>query len=274
LKKTCYYIDKMSDQFSGQSELGESPYLNPIHRTLVVDEIIDRLIALVVNENLKPGDKLPTERELMARLSIGRSSLREAVKTLSAVGALEVKRGSGIYVGYGDTSILAKPLAWGMFLSKSNVGQVIEARSVIESALAGWAAERRSDEDLVRLGELVDQLEMSQGNKETYIDTDLKFHLAIGKAAQNNILFQVLNIFQHLLRLWMETTYQETQGSRDSMKAHRELLDAIRTRDARLARRIMQDHTSGTPLRSAVARQYAESQVTSDFLSLIREDNH
>jgi GntR family transcriptional repressor for pyruvate dehydrogenase complex len=263
----------MSDQFSETNKLDDSPYLNPISRALVVDEIIDRLIALVVNEKLKPGDKLPTERELMARLSIGRSSLREAIKTLSAVGALEVKRGSGIFVGYGDTSILAKPLAWGMFLSKSNVGQVIEARSIIESALAGWAAERRSNEDLQLLSELLQKLEMSQNDKETYINYDLKFHLAIGKAAQNNILFQVLNIFQNILRAWMEITYQETNGPMDSMETHRELLEAIRNGNSRSARRIMQDHTSGAPLRTAAARHSAESQMMLDFLSLIKESN-
>jgi GntR family transcriptional regulator, transcriptional repressor for pyruvate dehydrogenase complex len=266
-------LDKMSDQFSGTNQFEDSPYLNPINQTLVVDQVIDRLVALIVNENLKPGDKLPTERELMARLAVGRSSLREAIKTLSAVGALEVKRGSGIFVGYGDTSILAKPLAWGMFLSGSNVGQVIESRSVIEVALAGWAADRRTEEDLANLSALLDNLEKSQNDKMSYIEYDLKFHLAIGKAAQNNILFQVLTIFQHLLRVWMEITYKETQGPRDSMKTHRELFEAIRAGNSLDARRIMQKHTSGSPLRSALDRQYAESQITLDFLSFIKESN-
>jgi GntR family transcriptional regulator, transcriptional repressor for pyruvate dehydrogenase complex len=261
----------MSDQFTAPHNLEESPYLNPIHRTLVVDDVIDRLIALVVHEDLRPGDKLPTERELMQRLAIGRSTLREAIKTLSAVGALEVKRGSGIYVGSGETSILAKPLAWGFFLSRSSVGQVIEARSVIESALAGWAADRRTLADMAAIEEQLARLEDTQDDKDRYIENDLKFHLAIARASQNKILFQVLNIFQHLLRVWMETTYQETNGSRDSMVLHRELVAAIRAGDARAAREIMERHTSGNPLRSAIAREYAQSQVTPDFFSLIKK---
>jgi GntR family transcriptional regulator, transcriptional repressor for pyruvate dehydrogenase complex len=261
----------MSDQFSAPHDLEESPYLNPIQRTLVVDDVIDRLIALVVHEDLRPGDRLPTERELMQRLAIGRSTLREAIKTLSAVGALEVKRGSGIYVGSGETSILSKPLAWGFFLSRSSVGQVIEARSVIESALAGWAAERRTPTDLSAIEEQLARLEDTQDDKDRYIENDLKFHLAIARASQNKILFQVLNIFQHLLRVWMETTYQETNGSRDSMVLHRELVAAIRAGDARAAREIMERHTSGNPLRSAIAREYAQSQVTPDFFALIKK---
>jgi GntR family transcriptional regulator, transcriptional repressor for pyruvate dehydrogenase complex len=260
----------MSDQFSETHPLGDSPYLEPINRKLVVDEVIDRLMTLIIHENLKPGDKLPTERELMARLEIGRSSLREAIKTLSAVGALEARRGAGIFVGSGDDSILAKPLAWGMFLGGSSVGQVIESRSVIETAMAGWAAERRSNEDLSDIESLVDKLEANRNDKKAYVHYDLQFHLAVAKAAQNKILFQVLNIFQNLLRAWMETTYEETHGSENSMVAHRELLEAIRAKNANAARKIMQEHTSGAPLLSAAARQYAETQATPDFLDLIK----
>jgi GntR family transcriptional repressor for pyruvate dehydrogenase complex len=224
----CYSIDKMSDQFLDPNQFEDSPYLNPINRTLVVDEVIDRLVALIVNENLKPGDKLPTERELMARLEIGRSSLREAIKTLS------------------------------------------EARSVIETALAGWAAERRSDEDIAAIAKLIEKLEASRNEKKAYIQLDLQFHLAVAKAAQNKILFQVLNIFQNLLRVWMETTYDETHGSKDSVVAHRELFEAIRAKDVNAARRGMQIHTSGAPLLSAVSQRYAETQATPDFLDLIK----
>lgn len=265
---------KMSDQFQNLTELEDSPYLNPINRPLMVDEVIDRLIALVVSENLKPGDKLPTERELMAKLAIGRSTLREAIKTLSAVGALEVKRSSGIIVGHGDSSILAKPLAWGMFLSRSSVGEVIEARRVIEAALAGWAAERRTAEDLSILDTLIEMLEKNQNNKHEYIEYDLRFHLAIANAARNKILRQVLNIFQHLLRVWMQITYDETQGPRDSMIAHHKLIEAIHAKDPESARQIMQDHISGAPLHAILARQNGDSEIMPDFLSLIRGKKH
>jgi GntR family transcriptional regulator, transcriptional repressor for pyruvate dehydrogenase complex len=263
----------MSDQFIATNDLEESPYLNPINRSLVVDEVIDRLIDLIVNENLKPGDKFPTERELMARLSVGRSSLREAVKTLTAVGALEVKRGSGIFVGSGDTSFITKPFAWGMFLNRISVDEVIEARSVIEIALAGWAAERGSDEDIASIGEFLDRLEKNKNDKEIYIDNDIKFHLAIAKAAKNKILFAVLTIFQHLLRIWMEITYQEEPGARDSMTLHRGLFEAIQAKDPEAARKIMYEHTSGVPLRSAVNQRYVESQTKSHFLFLFKNGN-
>jgi len=260
----------MSDQFPKTSKFEES--LHPINKTLVVDEVVDQLINIVVKENLKPGDRLPTERELVSRLSISRSSLREAVRTLCAVGALEVKRGSGIYVGYCDTSILAKPLAWSLFLSQSNVDQVIEARSVFEVALAGWAAERRTEEDLAGMVGLLGKLEASENDKDAYVEYDLQFHVAIAKAAKNTMIFQVFTIFQQLLRVWMTTTYQETRGAKDSMAAHRQLFEAIRAKDGKAARQIMYDHTSGAPLRSAVVRMYSETQQSPDFLSFVKNN--
>jgi GntR family transcriptional repressor for pyruvate dehydrogenase complex len=252
---------------SGTSE--GSPYLNPINRMTVVDEIVERLVGLVVDEDLKPGNRLPPERELMARLSVGRSSLREAIKTLCALGVLEVKRGLGTFVGGGDTSILTKPLAWGLFLNQDSVQQVIEARSVIEVALAGWASERATEEEIAAIGQLFDKMSASQADMEAYVDYDLKFHLAIAGAAHNEMLAFVLNLLQNLLRAWMTTTYQEPGGAQDSMSLHIRIYEAIRSRDVQAAREAMAKHTSGTPLLARVARTYRKGDSPSHLLSLV-----
>ncbi len=236
----------------------ESRHLDPINKTTMVDEIVERLVGLIVDEGLKPGDRLIPERELMARLAVGRSSLREAIKTLSALGVLEIKRGTGTFVGHGDTSILAKPIAWGLFVNQSSIQQVIEARSVIEVALAGWAAERSTEEEIAAIGQLLVQLEASQADMQSYVDSDVQFHLAIAEAAHNDMLANVLRIFQHVLRVWMETTYQESGNTVDSMALHREIYQAIRSRDVEAVRKAMADHTSGSPLLTATARAHVE----------------
>jgi GntR family transcriptional repressor for pyruvate dehydrogenase complex len=235
-----------------------SRHLDPINRTTVVDEIVQRLVGLIIDEGLKPGDQLMPERELMARLEVGRSSLREAIKTLCALGVLEIKRGTGTFVGYGDTSMLTKPLAWGFFLNQTSIQQVIEARSVIEVALAGWAAERATEEEIAALGRLLEQLEAGQDDMASYVERDLAFHLAIARASHNDMLANVLVMFQRVLRVWMETTYKESRSTTASMAVHREIYAAIRTRDVATARDAMADHTSGGPLLAAAARTYAE----------------
>jgi GntR family transcriptional regulator, transcriptional repressor for pyruvate dehydrogenase complex len=235
-----------------------SRHLDPISRTTVVEEIVERLIGLIIDEGLKPGDQLIPERELMARLEVGRSSLREAIKTLCALGVLEIKRGTGTFIGYGDTSLLTKPLAWGLFLNQSSIQQVIEARSVIEVALAGWAAERATEEEIATIGQLLEQLEANQADMARYVESDLAFHLAIARAAHNDTLADVLTIFQHVLRVWMETTYKESKGTKDSMALHRKIYAAMQSRDVVAAREAMTTHTSGGPLLAAAARTDAE----------------
>jgi len=244
-----------------------SRHLDPINRTTVVDEIVERLIGLIIDEGLKPGDQLIPERELMARLEVGRSSLREAIKTLCALGILEIKRGTGTFVGYGDTSILTKPLSWGIFLNQSSIQQVIEARSVIEVALAGWAALRATEEEIATIGRLLERLEASQHEMSRYIESDLAFHLGIARAAHNDMLANVLTMFQHALRVWMETTYKEAKGTTDSMVLHREIYAAIQARDEAAARAAMTDHTSGGPLLAAAARSFANGLPPLDLYS-------
>lgn len=243
----------------------QSRHLEPISGTTVVDEIVKRLVGLIVDEGLKPGDKLMSERELIARLAVGRSSLREAIKTLSALGVLEIRRGTGTYVGYGDTSILTKPLAWGLFVNQANIQQVVEARSVIEVAMAGWAAARATEEQIAKMGGLLDEMNDVQETMEHYVDLDLAFHLAIAEAAHNDMMASVLRMFQNVLRVWMETTYQEAGDTTDSMALHRKIYEAIRSGDVMTARDAMTDHTSGGPLLAAAARSTSEGLPPPDL---------
>ncbi len=251
----------------------QSRYLDPINRTTVVDEILERLVGLVVEEGLQPGDKLLPERELMAKLSVGRSSLREAIKTLCALGVLEVRRGLGTFVGNGDTSILTRPLAWGLFLNRDSVQQVIEARNVIEVASVGWAAERATEEEIAAIGDLFEAMSANQANMDVYVDYDLKFHLAIAAAAHNEILSYVLGILQNVLRAWMETTYQQLHGAKDSMTLHVQIYEAIRSRDVQAARQAMAEHTSGTPLLAQAAGAQNTAVSFSHLWSLVRRNS-
>jgi GntR family transcriptional repressor for pyruvate dehydrogenase complex len=247
--------------------------LNPIDRQPIVDEIVEKLIGFILNSNLKSGDRLPPERELIGRLSVGRSTLREAIKTLSAVGVLEVKQGSGTFVGHGNVSILARPLAWGLLLSQDSIEHVIEARGVIEVALAGWAAQRATEPEISTIGRILDSLEASQFDMESYIEHDLEFHLAIAHAAHNPMFSLILSLIQQVLRVWMKATYLETGGASDSMTLHRKIYHAIQSHDALTARELMEDHTSGNPLRAAAAKKFIDGQTPESFLALITRDN-
>ena len=233
-----------------------SRHLGPIDRTTVVDDIVERLTRLIIEEGLRPGDQLFTERELMARLAVGRSSLREAVKTLVALGILEIRRGTGTFVSSGNTSMLTRPLSWGLFLTQSSIQQVIESRSHRGGARR-LGAERATDDEIAEIGRLLKELEAGQADRSKYVESDLAFHLAIAQAAHNDMLGNVLVMLQHVLRVWMETTYSEA-GTTRSMDLHRQIYAGIAARDPHKAREAMTTHTSGGPLLAAAARSFPD----------------
>jgi GntR family transcriptional regulator, transcriptional repressor for pyruvate dehydrogenase complex len=220
----------------------ESQYLTPISRTTLSDEIASRLTSYILEEGLKPGERLPPERELITRLSVGRSSLREALKTLSAVGAVEILGREGTFVGRGGAEQLTKPLFWNLLLGERTMDEVIEARRLVEVDLAGLAAERACEEEITALAQQLERMRASRGNADSYSDQDMAFHLAVGQAAHNRILSQVLQTMRHIIRAWIRKNILDVRGEPQSFEEHIPIFEAIARHDPQVARQAMGDH--------------------------------
>lgn len=222
----------------------ESPHLSPISRPTVTDIIVQRLVNLILDERLKPRDRLPSERDLMARLSVGRSSLREAIRILAAIGVVEVSVGEGMFVGQGGASILTKPLSWGLLMSEETGREAIETRRVIETELAAMAARRASPEEIAAIREQIALMEAHQRDGAVFTPLDLEFHLAVGRAAHNEVMYHIQQTLQHVVRTWMErvTTEFFAGNPQPSFGDHVLIADAISARDETAARKAMADH--------------------------------
>jgi GntR family transcriptional repressor for pyruvate dehydrogenase complex len=240
----------------------ESPHLAPISRPTVTDLIVQRLVNLILDERLKPGDRLPTERDLMAQLSVGRSSLREAIRVLAAIGVVEVSVGEGMFVGQGGASILTKPLSWGLLMSEETGREVIETRRVIESEMAALAARRASPEEIAAIQEQIAIMEAHQRDGSAFTPLDLEFHLAVGRAAHNQVMYHILQTFQHVIRTWMErVTVEYFAGNpQPAFPDHVIISDAIEARDERAARKAMANHLDrgGARLLTVLAKAHAK----------------
>ena len=222
--------------------LQASPHLAPINRPGLADEIVNRLIRLILDERLKPGDRLPSEHELMAQLAVGRSSLREAIKTLRAIGVVDVVVGNGMFVGRGGAALGSKPLSWGLLMRESGARELIEARRLIESELASQAAARASAEEIDAMGELA-RARPAAEDAEAHGRAAIDFHLAVARGAHNTVLGYFLEGLQHILRDWISETYEaypeETVRSPDE---HVPIFEAIQARDPAAAREAMATH--------------------------------
>jgi len=220
--------------------------LQPIPRTKLTEEIVRRLVNLILEERLQPGDKLPSERELIEQLSVGRSSLREALKILSATGLVQVSLGEGMFVGHGDLSLIVRPLVLGLLMGVQSRNELIETRRVLEVELAGFAAERATAEEIEVIGGRLAAMKASQTDPERYSRADLEFHLAIAKAAHNNLLYNLLTTLREVLGALIRTAVVTFDANRmpQSFRVHVPIYDAIRARNPKAARSSMMAHLS------------------------------
>ncbi len=207
--------------------------LPPLRRARQVAEALSRYID---EAGLEVGDRLPAERELMAALAIGRSSVREAVSQLQALGVLEARIGSGTYIRkpvsartvHLPLSIEAQDLADGLTLT-------LEVRRGVEVEASMAAARRRTPEDVARMAEALEEMERVHLSEGTSGAADLAFHLTIYDASGNPLFRQVLEQLRgHFERFWHQPFDRPDFAGR-SFPFHRKLFEAIRDGDAAAA---------------------------------------
>ena len=222
--------------------MAASNQLSAIPRANLTEEIVKRIISLIHDLRMMPGDKLPTERELVATFRVGRSSIREALKILSAIGVVRIVAGAGMSVGNGNLSLLAKPLSLGFLRGGRGTAELIEARRLLEVELAGLAAGRATPEEIEAMKDGLAEMEATQQNVERYIESDIRFHVAIARGAHNDVLLDLLETLQHIIRNWIFKSIDEVEGKPSSIQEHVPIYNAIRERDSVRARAAMNEH--------------------------------
>ena len=210
----------------------------------VSDAISEQILKLISTGVLKPGDALPPQRQLASQLGVSLSSLREALHALAAIGVIEVKRGRGTFVCDHPADSLVKQLDWALLLQEEETRELFEARQVIDVSLAGYAAERATEEQIARLSALFEEMMESWRARdlERLDEQDVRFHLAIAEAAGNSLL---LHLAQSLYSV-VDQFIRAVPHTKAGMEHHRQVLEAIVERDpakARAAMRILLDKT-------------------------------
>ena len=217
--------------------------LKPVSRSTLPDAIVEQIKSMIVKGNLKPGDRLPPERELSEMLNVGRTSVREALKALSSLGLIERSR-EGTFVKVDIKSLLSEPLNCHLAVMRSSIRELFEARRIFEVELAGLAARRATRDDIEAMTRALSQMD-EEGRRDLnkFIEADVAFHLALAEAAQNAVLTELLQTVKALLTEAMETVVKgEPEIAVRSTRYHREILEAIRAQDPVAARELMSRH--------------------------------
>ncbi|WP_298308102.1 FadR/GntR family transcriptional regulator [uncultured Erythrobacter sp.] len=199
--------------------------------------VAEQIAELIDEGAYRPGTRLPGERELAEKLGVSRVTIREAEIALQAIGRLEIKTGSGVYVSEKKSVI-------GEALPNASAFEVTEARLLVESEAAALAAHNISDEAVAKLGELIEQ--MRTGTPKEADEADEQFHITIAEASNNAAMVHTI---QSLWRMRedipeVKATYQSVciHDAESRTEEHRAVFDALRDRDPARARAAMREH--------------------------------
>jgi GntR family transcriptional repressor for pyruvate dehydrogenase complex len=224
-------------------------------------QVVEHVRSLISKGEVRPGDRLPPERDLARQLKISRSSLRAGIGFLSAMGVLKSRHGAGTFVSTGPPALDSSSLSVLGVLHGFLPWQMFEARLVIESNVAALAAERATDEHLAELAEEVAEMYASLDDPQEYLIHDVRFHRTIARAAGNPILATLMetivaNLYENRIH-----TIENAHDLKEAAEMHREIFRAIRSHNPIQARVLMEQH-----LKLARSAQAAEEDLASSHI--------
>jgi GntR family transcriptional repressor for pyruvate dehydrogenase complex len=234
------WVTQLPNITTGKEESMKFRKIAPVR---LYESVIEQIMNLIKTNELKPGDKLPPERELAEKLSISRGSLREAFRVLESRGLIKSKPGGGRFIreirknGHSNTENII------LSLEKSSILELLEAREIFEVKIAKIAAQKATPEDIEFIEKALNKVnegeELKYG-KETESDTE--FHLAIASASHNFVFVNIIKLHLDLLKETRGKTWQIPGRRKKQYQEHQAILQAIKEHNTRKAGEAMLKH--------------------------------
>jgi GntR family transcriptional repressor for pyruvate dehydrogenase complex len=210
----------------------------------MAEQVVIQVREMIRGGQLKPGDRLPSERELAKRLGISRASLRHGLRFLAAIGVLTSRHGSGTFIADGPPALDSEPLRMLADLHRFTPDEMFEARKLLEVGLAGLAAKNATDEHLAMMAEEIAEMYAKMEDPQEYLVHDIRFHRAIAAASGNQILAALMNMVSTAMYERRRATVERATDLKESAELHRMIYRLIRARKPDEARAAMNEHLS------------------------------
>lgn len=202
--------------------------------------IADKIIDLIESKELLPGEKLPSEQELMKELNVGRGTIREAIKSLVSRNIVEIRRGVGTFVAK-NTGVVEDPLGFSFINNKKKlVKDSMDVRLLLEPSIARWAARNATDSEILEIIELSKRIEKAILNDEDYSDLDVEFHTKIANSSRNLVVENLIPILNMNIRSLIDVTHAVLREH--TILSHKKIANAIKERDEEMAEQLMREH--------------------------------
>jgi GntR family transcriptional repressor for pyruvate dehydrogenase complex len=216
----------------------------PIARRKTYELVTDRLVAMIGEGILRPGDQLPTERELTDSFRVGRSSVREALRMLESQGVIRAASGGSFVVAEAVNPLNSSFRLLLALDERAGLRDLFELRRILECEAAALAAERRSDAHLQEMDAAIAAMSdgLGDGSGDRFIDADLQFHLALAEATGNRLIVHSMHAVRDTLRRALMTVYGIPGSPESAIGEHRAIRAAVASRQATRARKEMASH--------------------------------
>jgi GntR family transcriptional regulator, transcriptional repressor for pyruvate dehydrogenase complex len=198
----------------------------PVQKTRAYEEVIHQFEDLIRREALRPGDRLPPERELALRFKVSRVTIRQALTVLQTMGLIERRVGDGTFAR-GERDLTVTTLASALRLTGGGLVAQLELRRLLEPQVARLAAERAAGADLEAIGDHIAAQERRHAAGAPFVAEDGEFHLAIARATKNELLVRMVNSIHELLRDTRERSLTTPAGRERSLRWHHRIARAI-----------------------------------------------
>lgn len=207
-------------------------------RTRLYEQVAEQITGWIAENGLEPGDRLPAERELAARLGVSRATLSQALVALEVIGVVAVRHGDGTVVTQPRTRRIVEAIRE----HADRLPEIIDTRDALETKIAALAAGRRTDEDLRRIDEALDAMAADIDAGGRGVEGDERFHGAVTTAAHSLLLARLMDEIGELIKETRIESLSQPDRPRTSLAGHRAIAEAIRAGDADAASDAMHAH--------------------------------
>jgi GntR family transcriptional regulator, transcriptional repressor for pyruvate dehydrogenase complex len=234
---------KLKTSWQGENAL----LLNPKRRTYEL--IVEQINVLCLEKNLKPGDRLPSERDLASLFGVSRNSIREALKDLATKGIIEIRQGGGSYLAPSKRDMLGNELRTHLDETEALlIDEMLELRRAFEVEAASLAAQRATSENLEAIKNALTQMAAAAEDPEVGVQADLDFHLQVAVATKNQLLIDLMGTLakrmEDNIRATRQHRFTDANRHQDTFKEHEEIYLAIASCNSELAKQLMEKHIS------------------------------
>lgn len=208
-----------------------------------VDKIIRQIRQLISSGQLKPGDHLPPERKLAERLGVGRTNVRDAIRKLEFYGILKTQPQSGTVVAGMGMVALEGLISDVLKIEDTDFASLVETRVLLETQCARYAAERRTEEDLISIRTALVAYEEKVKTGKQAVEEDLLFHLRIAEASKNNVLKSLMLIITpDIISSFINLDVCKDDRSIKATGEHQAIIEHLENQEAELAAEAMKLH--------------------------------